>query len=129
MKNIVKNLKVWSLIHGQGFVKNYDGKIILCRFGNLDVEFTENGRLPNLENYNQVLFFSEPQISALKTPPFISRFSQNEQIIVSHNRDGLNGQYITVGFENEFCVTTSNGKDYPKNEFFFFKIGERIIMD
>lgn len=129
MKNIVIGMQAWSLVHGEGRIKSYDGETIVAQFGGKEVAFTHNGRLIEYRNMEQVLFFSKPTIKALAEPAYQPQFKQNEQVIVSRHHNGGNGKCIQVGFENEFCVTTPDGKDYPKNEYYFFRIGQPVFME
>lgn len=129
MKNIIIGMKAWSLVHGEGRITSYNGETIVAQFGGNEVSFTHNGRLIEHRHMEQILFFSKPTINALTTPPYQPQFKHNEQIIVSRNHNGSNGKCIQVGFENEFCVTTPDGKDYPKNEHYFFRVGQPVIME
>lgn len=126
MKNIIVGMTAWSLLHGEGTIKSYDGENIVVSFSGTNVRFDDKGRFEKFPN--QILFFSKPKVDALAIPEYKPRFKSGEQVFVSSNQNGHNAKSVIVEFENEFCVTTENGKDYMKSEWFFFKLGQEVVM-
>lgn len=126
MKNIIIGMSAWSLLHGEGEIKSYDGNVIVVRIKGVDVKFDHRGHFEKFPN--QILFFSKPVIDALAVPAYKARFKENEQVLISRHQDGANAKVIKVGYENEHCVTTQNGFDYLKNEWFFFTLGLELVM-
>lgn len=119
--------KVWCLCHGKGVVVDIAEPMvhhaIRADFDNSTEWYTTDGRL--FSDGNRTLFFSEPKIEALESPPFVPTLI-GKTILLRSNTGGKD-YVVEVLEETESLLYTTGGK-FIKNCYTMFKIGDQIKL-
>lgn len=121
---------VYCLIHGKGTVirdDDGDGFPIIVRFDNPDIEeagYTECGRYDNCGH--RVLYFSEPEIKASTTRPFVPTMI-GKTVLVRKNISGLCGTFQAFQVTGETqSMLYCDYVGYSKTLYDFYLLGERV---
>lgn len=119
--------KVWCVCHGEGVVHTVDsddsGYCVEVYFNEIRDTYTYDGKL-NKDYPVRQLFFSEPKIDALTTPPFEPTLVARDRVLFVHKENGT-ARVLHVDKETEYAVHATNVVGgFDKDSWRFYKLPE-----
>lgn len=125
--------EVWCVVNGKGTVETVSALNVYVSFRNEHctsaVPYWKNGKR-NLYDANRTLFFSEPTVSGLTSPPF-KRVTKDGQTLLAVWKDkitaegganGSDGFLFVVKGEDENIVYGVDGRRVSKDHWAIFNI-------